>query len=342
MQEINRQWLLAKRPHGMIRESDFEYREAPMPQPDLQAGEILVRNLMFSFDPAQRMWVEDKPSYLPPVQIGEPMRSSAVAQVVKSENPAYPVGSLVMGLFGWQEFALGNRSSDLMPPVPLPAGTPPSIPLGCMGGSSITAYFGLLDVGRPQAGETVVVSGAAGAVGSAVAQIAKLQGCRVVGIAGGSEKCGWLRNECGIETVIDYKSENVEQRLGELCPQGINVFFDNVGGAILEAAIEHMADHGRIVLCGAISIYNAAEPQPGPRNMFILIERRIRMEGFIAIDFLDRMNEARDALMGWISGGQIKFREDIQHGFENIPSTLFRLFSGENVGKQLLKLSDPA
>jgi NADPH-dependent curcumin reductase len=342
MQAVNRQWLLARRPQGMVRLDDFSLREQPMPTPDLNAGEILVRNLMVSFEPAMRGWMDDVPSYFPPVQIGEPMRSSAMAQVVESSNPQYPTGSLVMGLFGWQEYTVANRAGDMMAPVPIPDGTPLSIPLGSMGGSSLTAYFGLLDVGQPKAGETVVVSGAAGAVGCVVAQIAKLRECRVIGIAGGSDKCAWLKNECGLDEVIDYKTEDVGERLAELCPRGIDVFFDNVGGATLEAAIEQIAEHGRIVLCGAISTYNDAEPQPGPRNLMNLIIRRVRMQGFITVDFLDRMGEAQAALMDWVFSGKIKYREDVQHGFENIPQTFLRLFSGDNQGKQLLLIAAPA
>jgi NADPH-dependent curcumin reductase CurA len=342
MQAVNQQWLLARRPQGMVRLEDFSLRAVPMPTPALSAGEILVRNLMVSFEPAMRGWMDDVPSYFPPVQIGEPMRSSAMAQVVQSENPQYPVGSLVMGLFGWQEYALANRAGDMMAPVPIPDGTPLSIPLGSMGGSSLTAYFGLLDVGQPRPGETVVVSGAAGAVGCVVAQIAKLKQCRVIGIAGGSDKCAWLKDECGLDEVIDYKAENVADRLAELCPRSIDVFFDNVGGATLEAAIEQIAEHGRIVLCGAISTYNDAEPQPGPRNLMNLIIRRVRMQGFITVDYLDRMGEAQAALMEWVFSGKIKYREDIQNGFENIPKTFLRLFSGDNQGKQLLQIAGPA
>jgi NADPH-dependent curcumin reductase len=341
MQAVNQQWLLAKRPQGMVRLDDFSLHAEPMPTPNLDAGEILVRNLMVSFEPAMRGWMDDVPSYFPPVRIGEPMRSSAMAQVVQSSNPQYPVGSLVMGLFGWQEYALANRAGDMMAPVPIPDGTPLSIPLGSMGGSSLTAYFGLLDVGQPQPGETVVVSGAAGAVGCVVAQIAKLKQCRVIGIAGGSDKCAWLKNDCGLDEVIDYKAENVAGRLAELCPRSIDVFFDNVGGSTLEAAIEQIAEHGRIVLCGAISTYNDAEPQPGPRNLMNLIVRRVRMQGFITVDFLDRIGEAQAALMEWVFGGQIKYREDVQRGFENIPQTFLRLFSGDNQGKQLLQITDP-
>jgi len=341
MQAINRQWLLKRRPQGMVREDDFEYREAPLPRADLAAGELLVRNLLLGFDPAIRGWLDDVPSYLPPVAIGEPVRSSAVAQVVQSENPAYPVGTLVQGLFGWQDYAVINRAGDAPPPI-VPGGLPLSMPLGVLGGSSLTAYFGLLEVGAPRAGETVLVSGAAGAVGSMVAQIARIQGCRVIGIAGGADKCAWLKNQCGLDEVIDYKAENVVERLAALCPRGIDVFFDNVGGEILEAGIEHIAEHGRIVLCGAISGYNAEQALPGPRNLMNLVIRRVRMEGFVLVDYLDRLAEGAKALSEWVFSGKIQYREDIQEGFDNIPKTFLRLFSGANQGKQMLKLGDPA
>jgi len=340
MQTINRQWLLKHRPRAMVREQDFEYREAPLPQADLAAGELLVRNLLLSFDPAIRGWLDDVPSYLPPVAIGAPVRAGAVAQVVQSENAQYPVGTLVQGLFGWQDYAVINRAGD-MPPNIVPPGVPLELLLGALGGSSLTAYFGLLDIGQPQAGETVVVSGAAGAVGSVVAQIAKIKGCKVIGIAGGAEKCAWLKNDCGLDEAIDYKSENIEQRLGELCPGGLDVFFDNVGGATLEAAIEHIAEHGRIVLCGAISGYNEGEAQPGPRNLMNLVVRRVRMEGFVMIDFMDRIPEAAGELSQWVFGGRIQYRNDIQEGFENIPKTFLRLFTGANQGKQMLRLAEP-
>ena len=340
MSTVNRQWLLDRRPTGMVSEGDFRYYESPLPTPDLGAGEILVKNLMLSFEPAMRGWVDSKPSYLPPVAIGDPMRAAAVAQVVASENPAYPVGGLVMGLFHWQDYAIGNRTGDLIPKS-LPPGESLTLPLGALGGSGLTAYFGLLDVGRPQAGDTVVVSGAAGAVGSVVAQIAKIKGCRVIGIAGGAEKCAWLLEECGLDAAIDYKHEDVASRLAQVCPQGINIFFDNVGGSILEAAIKRMANHGRIVLCGAISTSNAIGPRTGPGNLLNLVTRRVRMEGFVLLDYLDRVAEAQPVLLDWFISGRIKSLEDIQEGFENIPRTLLRLFSGANRGKQLLKLADP-
>jgi len=324
----------------MVSEEDFEYRESAIPEPNLDWGEILVRNLYLSFDPAMRGWMDDAPSYFPPAELGEPMRASAVAQVIASENPQYPKGGFVQGLFGWQDYALAGPHS-LMPPITLPEGTPLTMPLSIFGGTSLTAYFGLLHVARPEKGETVVVSGAAGAVGAVVCQIAGIKGCRVVGIAGGKEKCDWLLDECGIDAVIDYKKGSVSAELGKLCPDGINVFFDNVGGDILEAAIDHIAERGRIVLCGMIATYNDVDPRPGPRNLLNLIIRRVRMEGFIMIDYMDRMEEAMNELVGWVMEGKIKYREDIQEGFENIPRTFLRLFEGKSRGKQLLKISEP-
>jgi NADPH-dependent curcumin reductase CurA len=260
--------------------------------------------------------------------------------VVQSENATLPVGALVQGLTNWQEYSIGDPAG-LIPPTVLPTGTPPNLALSIFGVTSLTAYFGLLDVGQPKPGETVLVSGAAGATGSVVAQIARLQGCRVVGIAGGREKCEWLRSACKLDAVIDYKLENLQQRIAEHCPGGVDVFFDNVGGQTLEVAIAQMADFGRIVLCGAIASYNDTAPQPGPRNMMLLVTRRLRMQGFIVLDYLHRANEAIDALATWVMAGEIAWREDIQEGFENIPVTLQRLFTGSNVGKQLLKLADP-
>jgi hypothetical protein len=340
MDTVNRQWLLKERPQGVVGPQHFELVQSPLPEPDLGAGQVLVKTLMLGFDPAMRGWLDDVPSYLPPVAIGEPMRASGVGQVVTSENPALPVGTLIQGLVNWQDFSIGDPSSAI-PPTALPAGTPPNLALSVFGSTSLTAYFGLLDVGQPQAGDTVLVSGAAGATGSVVAQIARLKGCRVVGIAGGQEKCDWLRTDCKLDAVIDYKKESLTQRIAELCPDGVNMFFDNVGGDTLEAGIGQMADFGRIVLCGAISGYNASTPAPGPHNLMLLISRRIRMQGFIVIDYLDRAAEAIDALTSWVMSGEIVWREDMQEGFENIPATLQRLFDGSNVGKQLLKLADP-
>lgn len=341
MNQTNRQWLLKTRPDGMIGPEHFDLVESPMPTPDIDKGEVLVKTLMLGFDPAMRGWVQDVRSYLPPVGLGEPMRASGVGQVIASGNPDLPEGCLVQGLLNWQEYSVGDPRGAV-PPRRLPDGVSPGMALSVFGSTSLTAYFGLLDVGQPREGDTVLVSGAAGATGSVVAQIARLRGCRVIGIAGGPEKCQWLREACGLDGVIDYKSEDIDARLAELCPDDVNVFFDNVGGDTLETAIDHMADFGRIVLCGAISQYNDEVPPPGPRNLMVLVTRRIRMQGFIVLDYLDRAEEAFAELGGWVMNGDIAWREDIQEGFENIPATLQRLFDGRNQGKQLLKLADPA
>lgn len=335
----NRQWRLLSRPVGMVGPEHFELSEEDLPTPDLGAGQVLLKTLYLGFDPAMRGWLIDEPSYLPPVAVGAVMRASSVSEVIASEREDLPVGTVVQGMAGWQEYSVAGPT-DMIPPSALPEGLTPAMALSVFGSTSATAYFGLLDVGEPQAGETVLVSGAAGATGSIVAQIARIKGCRVIGIAGGSEKCAWLRDSCRIEEVIDYKSESVADRLAELAPLGINVFFDNVGGSILEASIEQMADFGRIVLCGGISGYNDADPAPGPHNMMILVQRRIRMQGFIVIDYMDRFEEGMTQLAEWVMAGEIAWREDIQDGFENIPATFQRLFSGQNQGKQLLRLAE--
>ncbi len=337
-QTLNRQWRLARRPVGMVSESDFEYREEPLPR--IGAGQALVRNLYVSFDPAMRGWMEDRKSYLPPVGIGEVMRAGCVAQVVESQAPGLATGDFVQGLFGWQEWAVAG--SGLGQATKLPPGTPLTWPLGVLGITGLTAYFGLLDLGKPSPGETVLVSGAAGATGSVAAQIAKqVVGCRVVGIAGGREKCAWLTGELGLDAAIDYKQGDVTRRIGELCPDGVHVYFDNVGGEILDAALGHIALRARVVLCGGISGYNEKEPLPGPRNLMNLVIRRGRMEGFIVIDYAARFAEAVRELSGWVASGKITHKEDVQQGIENAPRTFLRLFRGENTGKQLLKLADP-
>jgi NADPH-dependent curcumin reductase CurA len=334
----NRQWLLRARPSGMVRESDFELRESDAPVP--KDGEALVRVLYLSFDPAMRGWMEDRPSYIPPVALGEVMRAGAVGQVVESKSPEYRVGDFVQGTFGWQDYAIASRGG-IMPASPLPKGVPLTWPLGVCGITGLTAYFGLLDLGKPKAGETVVVSGAAGATGSVAGQIAKIQGCRVIGIAGGAEKCRWLTEQAHFDAAIDYKHENVGRRLHELCPKGIDVYFDNVGGEILDAALANLAQRARIVQCGGISAYNETTPPPGPRNLMNLVVTRSRMEGFIVIDYLPRFAEGAAQLAKWVMEGKIAHAEDIQRGLENAPKTFLRLFQGKNLGKQLLKVADP-
>ncbi len=336
---INRQWLLARRPIGMVKETDFSYHEAPVPEP--QGGEFLVRNLFLAFEPAMRGWMIDRPSFVAPVQIGEVMRSACVGEVIESRHPDFQAGDFVHGWFGWQDYAATAAGGEI-PVTKIPPGVPLTMPLSVLGLTGLTAYFGLLDIGRPQAGETVVVSGAAGATGSVVGQIASIKGCRVIGIAGGPDKCEWLTTQAGFDAAIDYKAENVLERLGELCPEGINIFFDNVGGDILDAALTLIAMNARVVLCGGISFYNAEELPAGPKNYFNLILKRARAEGFIVNDYVDRFEEAGQEIAGWIAAGKLKYQEDIQEGFSNAPKTFLRLFEGKNFGKQLLKIADPS
>ena len=335
---INRQWILAKRPFGMVGRDNFDYRETPIPEAG--DGEVLVRNLYLSFDPTQRGWMEDRESYMPPVQIGEPMRAGTVGQVAASNHPDFATGDIVQTLGGWQDFFVAN---PMMPMAlnKLPAGLDPAMILSVLGTTGHTAYWGLLDLGQPQSGETVLVSGAAGATGSVAGQIARIKGCRVVGIAGGPEKCAWLTEEARFDAAIDYKNDDVDARIGELCPDRVDVFFDNVGGDILEAALNHINMRARVVLCGGISNYNATAPAPGPVNLMNLVIQRARMEGFIVIDYMDRFAASAAELTGWMQSGELIYQVDVQEGFENIPDTLNRLFTGRNIGKQLLKLADP-
>jgi len=335
---VNRQWVLAKRPHGMVSRSNFEFREAPVPEP--RDGEVLLRNLYLSFDPTQRGWMEDRESYLPPVQIGEVMRAGSVAKVVQSRHPGFHEGDLVQTTGGWQDYVAVKPGAGWPGLSKLPPGVTPAMALGVLGVTGLTAYWGLLDLGQPKPGETVLVSGAAGATGSVAGQIARIKGCRVIGIAGGEDKCRWLKDVARFDEVIDYKNENVDRRIGELCPKRVDVFFDNVGGSILEAALNHINMRARVVLCGGISGYNATEPQPGPVNLMNLVIMRARMEGFIVIDYMDRSHIAVPELLQWIQSGELVHQEDIQEGFENIPDTLNRLFTGRNIGKQLLKIAN--
>ena len=338
MAEMNRQWLLAARPQGMVKESDFQYHEAPIRE--LEDGQFLVRNCYIAFEPAMRGWMDDRPSYIPPIQIGEVMRAVTTGQVIASKHPGYQPGDCVQGGFGWQEYAVTTGKGGLMPASKIPAGASLTAPLGVLGITGLTAYFGVLDIGQPKGGETCIVSGAAGATGSIAGQIAKIKGCRVIGIAGGPDKCAWLTNEAHFDAAIDYKSEDVAARLRELCPGGIHIFFDNVGGEILDAALAQIAMKARIVLCGGISRYNDEELQPGPTNYFNLILQRARMEGFILVDYYPRFAEGVQELSAWLDSGQLVHQEDIQDGFANAPRTFLRLFEGKNLGKQLLKIAD--
>lgn len=333
--EANRRILLAQRPVEMFTDDCFEVVEEPVPEPG--DAEAVVQVEYFSLDPTMRGWARDEPSYLPPVQLGEVMRGGAAGHVIASNNAAYPVGAPVMGLLGWQEYALVGGPNGGLANV-LPDGIDLVDALSIYGSTGITAYFGVTDIGQAKEGETLVVSGAAGGVGSIAGQIGKVIGCRVVGIAGGEEKCRWVVDELGFDECIDYKSGNIPAALRAACPEGIDVYFDNVGGEILDAALEEMKDFGRIVACGMISGYNDAVRPPGPRNIFRIVTKRLRMQGFIVIDFLPRFAEAALQLGVWAAEGKIKNRVHVVEGFLSAPTAINMLFTGGNTGKLVVKL----
>ena len=332
---INTQWVLASRPVGMVKASNFERREVSVPEP--AEGEFLVHNLYLSLDPAMRGWISDARSYMPPVAIGEVMRGGCVAEVLDSRHAAFSPGELVFGMFGWQDYAVSEGTGVLR----VPEDVGPTLALGALGWTSLTAYFGLAEIGKPAPGETVVVSGAAGATGSVVGQLARLRGARVIGIAGGAEKCDWVTRELGFDAAIDYRSEDVRARLKEQCPDGIDVYWDNVGGEILEAALGRLAVHARVVYCGAISSYNASSPPPGPRNYMQVLIRRARVEGFLVFDYVDRIDEALAELVPLVRSGQLRYREDIREGLDSAPAALGDLFTGANDGKLIVRVGDP-
>jgi NADPH-dependent curcumin reductase CurA len=332
--DANRQCRLAARPVGLPKESDWEFVDEPIPEPG--DGEFLVEVEVLSVDPAMRGWMNAGRSYVPPVEIDEVMRAGAIGRVVASRHPDFRDGSHVYGTFGVQRFAI----SDGRGVMPVDTGLAPAPTyLGALGLSGLTAYFGLLDVGRAQPGDTVVISGAAGSVGSIAGQIARIKGCRAIGIAGGGEKCRWLVDELGFDGAIDYRAGRVREQLRELAPDRINVFFDNVGGEILEAGLNRLARGARVVLCGAISQYNASEAPRGPRNYMQLLVDRATMTGFVVFDFANRYAEGVGALSEWLRSGELISREDVVHGtVDDFPATLLRLFRGENTGKLVLAL----
>jgi NADPH-dependent curcumin reductase len=333
MRLVNHRFTLASRPVGMPKRTDWAYEEETVRE--LHEGELLIRVLFISLDPAMRGWMNQSRSYVPPVAIGELMRALAVGQVVASKNPQFAVGKHVSGTFGIQEYCIseGKGLIEVDPRVaPLPTF------LNVLGMTGMTAYFGLLETGRPQLGETVVVSAAAGAVGSVVGQIAKIKGCRAVGIAGGADKCRYLVTDLGFDAAIDYKSEDVTAALRKSCPQGMNIYFDNVGGDILEAALANLARGARIVICGAISQYNHTGPVQGPSNYLSLVVYRATMKGMLVFDYADRYAQAAQEMAGWMGAGKLKSREDIVKGLETFPDTFLKLFKGENLGKLILKV----
>lgn len=334
MPESNTQVCLKARPDGIPQAEHFEIREAPVP--DLREGQFLVRNAYLSVDPAMRGWVSAVANYSKPVGIGEVMRSFAAGEVIASRHPGYAVGTKVMGMFGWQRYAVAEpaavtrivRETDL----------PLSLSLGILGLNGVTAYFALLENGRPRPGDTVVVSTAAGAVGSAVGQIAKIAGCRTVGIAGGETKVRLCTGAFGFDAAVDYKEENFVDALAEACPDGVNVYFDNTSGRVSDAVLEHLAIGARIVICGTASVPSWSPPPLGPRVERHILVKRAQMSGFLAFDYLHRYEEAVARLAGWVREGRLAYREDIREGIEACADAVASLYRGENTGKLLIRL----
>ena len=329
----NRQWLINGNPRGRaLAVSDFKAHEARL-EP-LNDGQVRIRSEYLSFEPAQKGQMENIRGYTSGAEVGKVMFARGIGEVTESRHPRIEVGAKVLGALGWQEYAsLDGAAVEVLADDDLLTAN-----LGPLGVTGLTAYFGLLRIGRPEPGDTIVVSGAAGAVGSMVVQIARILGGRVIGIAGGPEKCAWLADELGCAGAIDYKSENIKRRLTDPCPGGVNVFFDNVGGEALNAALARIANRARVVICGGISRYSQATLPPGPANYFNIVFRQAIIEGFLLSGYEREYGVARRRITGWIRAGDIVYREDMQHGFENIPATLLRLFSGRNFGKQLLRL----
>ena len=330
---INKQWRLAARPQGLFKDTDFLWREEEMPP--LEDGQVLVRNVYLSLDPTNRVWATQD-SYMPVVPIGDVMRGGTIGVVEESRNAAFAVGDVVQGLLGWQLYAISPASALSK----LPKGVPLTAFMGLLGHIGLTAYFGLIDIGQPKEGETLVVSAAAGAVGSLVGQIGKIKGCYVVGIAGSDEKCNWLTNELGFDAAVNYRSGSILDALKRTCPKGIDIYFDNVGGEILDAALALINLRARIPLCGMISQYTASGPVAGPANLARLIMCRARIEGFLVTDYLPRAGEAIPQLLGWMQSGKLKFKVDVAQGLESAPRAVNKLFEGTNTGKLVVKISE--
>jgi NADPH-dependent curcumin reductase CurA len=326
----NRRVVLASRPAGWVTEDNFRIEEAPVPAP--AEGEVLAKNLWLSLDPYMRGRMSDAKSYVKGVELGEVMVGQTVAEVVSSRNAAFREGDKVLTQLGWQLYGCSREVQKVDG-----ARAPLSYYLGLLGMPGFTAYFGLKEIGQPKAGETVAVSAASGAVGSVVGQLAKLWGCRAVGIAGGAQKCDYVRSELGFDACVDYKAGNLHRDLREACPGGVDVYFDNVGGPTLDTLLRLMNLRSRIVICGSISDYNAAEPY-GVRNLRAMLVNRIRMQGMIVFDWKERYGEALQALMDALARGRLKYRESVVEGLENAPKGLIALLKGQNFGKQLVKL----
>ncbi|HEY1927656.1 MAG TPA: NADP-dependent oxidoreductase [Caulobacteraceae bacterium] len=329
-------WVLRRRPDGACRHGDLELVEGAIPQP--AEGQALVRVVYLSLDPTNRIWMSDQDQYLPPVEIGQTMRGGAIGIVEASRSERVKAGDVVnLGLAGWTTHVVADAAT--LTPVPRIPGVPLTAFMSVLGATGLTAWFGMVDIGQPKAGETVVVSAAAGAVGSIAGQLAKRRGARVIGIAGGAAKCAWLTGELGFDGAIDYKSEDVGARLDALCPKGIDVNFENVGGEIMDAVISRMNNFGRVALCGMISTYNKDGPAPGPTDFGRVLMHRLNIRGFIIIDYLPRAGEALAELGPLVASGELKWKAHAVDGIENAVDALGRLFTGDHDGKLLVRVS---
>jgi NADPH-dependent curcumin reductase CurA len=338
MTRMNRQWRLARRPVGEIAPEDLVLATEPVPA--LGEGEVLVRNVYLSLDPTNRIWMSDMDQYLPPVEIGAVMRGGTLGVVEESRDPSIPIGAVVLpGLGGWRDYEVCAPGQARM--VPQMPGLPLTAYMSVLGATGLTAYFGLLDICDPKPGETVVVSAAAGAVGSVVGQIAKIKGARVIGIVGADAKARWIRDELGFDGAINYRTEAVGPALDRLCPDGIDVNFENVGGAIMDEVMARMNNFSRMALCGMISTYNEEGRVPGPAHFTRVLMRRIKVQGFIVIDYLPRAAEAMSDLIPWVASGRIRFKANVEKGLEIAPRAVKRLFSGDHDGKLLVEVSPP-
>jgi NADPH-dependent curcumin reductase CurA len=336
MTDTNRRLVLAERPTGTVNDSTVRLEHVDVPEPG--DGQALIHTRYISIDPTIRTWMDDVQGYLPPIAIDDVVRAMGIGEVVRSNSKRYTPGGLVFGMPGWQDYALADEAGAQM--QVLPEGIDPTAALSVFGVTGMTAYFGLLDIGKLKEGDAVVVSGAAGATGSTVGQLARIKGAgRVVGIAGSAEKCAWLVDELGFDAAINYKADDVAAGLREVCPDGIDLYFDNVGGELLDICLGQLALRGRVVLCGAISSYNAARGEiAGPRNYRNLIPRRGRMEGFIILDYLDRFPEGQAEMAGYVADGRVKFAIHLVEGLEQAPAALNLLFTGGNRGKVIVKV----
>jgi hypothetical protein len=329
-------WVLRSRPAGKISPGDLVLTEQRIPV--LESGQVLTRNLLLSLDPANRMWMDDVKQYIPPVAIGEVMRGGVIGVVEESASEVYRPGDLVnLGLAGWETHSL--ISAEMLSPVPQIPGIPLHAYMTVLGGPGLTAYFGITDIAKPNPGETVVVTSAAGAVGSIAGQIARLAGARVVGIAGGAEKCDWLKEDLRFADAVDYKAEDLAAALDRSCPHGVDVLFENVGGPLMERVVERMNDYGRVALCGLISAYNDGGQGSGISNFNAVLLRRLTIKGFIAIDYVPRMAEAFGQLTQWISSGELKWKVHLVDGLENAVDAFERLFTGDHFGKLVVEIS---